>query len=76
MICYFNQTVIFHSADCGKSEYPNAGEGQDWGNPPLKRIRSDNSVFIVGGEQARPREFPWQVMMIYDRGSERVLIDH
>jgi len=41
----------YWEADCGESKYPNAGIPQD--------------KFIVGGQEARENEFPFQVTLLY-----------
>ena len=43
---------LIDSANCGKSKYPDAG---------LPRSSRKPSAQIVGGIDARPYEFPWQV---------------
>jgi secreted trypsin-like serine protease len=58
-VCYA-QTPIWYSGVCGRSKYPDAGEY------PLPASRRR---LIVGGVEARPHEFPWQVSLRTPSGS-------
>jgi trypsin len=52
-VCYA-QPPSWYAGTCGRSKYADAGEMP---LPPLRR------GMIVGGQEARPFEFPWQVSM-------------